>query len=147
MASKHLKRCSASLTIINIINNQANANQSDETHQDGQLYQPDRQQQGVTARMWRNHNTCVLLEGIYNGATTVEKSGYCLNKLNRIIIRPSNSSPGHISKRTANRHSNKISYTHIHSSTNSQQPKLERIQMSINCLKNKQKCLYDIHIK
>ena len=68
--------------------------------------------------VWRKRNLPTLLVGMQTGAATMEKSMEFSQKTkNRTIIRSSNPTPGHISRKEKNFNSKKHTYLNFHSST------------------------------
>jgi hypothetical protein len=86
----------------------------------------------MQARMWRKRNIPPLLVGLQAGTTTLEISLAVPQKTGHsTTARPSNTSPGHKSRRYSNwKYGHMLHYVHSRLMYNSQ--KLERTQMSLN---------------
>ena len=81
--------------------------------------------------MWGSWNPCALLVGMENSAATVENSMEVPQKIkNRITIRSSNLTSGHISKRIQSRISKRYLHTYVHRSIIHSSQEMEATQMS-----------------
>ena len=70
----------------------------------------------MLVRFWRNWDPCAVLVGMKNGTAPVENSLVFPQKVkHRVTIRPSNSTPRYMPKRTENICSSKIWHTNTHS--------------------------------
>ena len=72
-------------------------------------------------RMWRNWNSCALLEGMQNSTAAVENSMAVPQKLrHRVTMGSSSSTSGYKPKRMRSKDLNRYLYTHVHNQRCSQ---------------------------
>ena len=102
----------------------------------------------MLVRVWRKGNPPALLVGMQTGIVTMENSMEGPQKTeNRVVLRPSNLIPGHISGENSN--SKRYMHPSVHSSTIYNSLDMEAILMPIDKGMNKENfiyiCIYIFH--